>query len=169
MSNPSPLLDRICQVFQPTQRAVVGLVDDLLGLSREQDFQLDWHDDQCRVRTIGAEPEESIAVPVAKSVFRAVLARRAALCNERNPASVSPYGGEGELTVGVDPATVCRAAFTNTPGAQRARLTRIVNEAIDGLLLEGLDSGEPIPVTKEFWEEKKRWLSERLGKAISPQ
>jgi antitoxin ParD1/3/4 len=36
----------------------------------------------------------------------------------------------------------------------------------DALLLEGLDSGEAIPVTKEYWEEKKRTLTERLGKAI---
>jgi antitoxin ParD1/3/4 len=43
---------------------------------------------------------------------------------------------------------------------------RKVEERIDALLLEGLDSGEPIPVTKEYWEEKKRKLTERLGNAI---
>jgi antitoxin ParD1/3/4 len=37
-------------------------------------------------------------------------------------------------------------------------------ERIDALLLEGIDSGEPITVTKEYWEEKKRKLTERLGK-----
>jgi len=125
MSDPSPFLQLIRQVFRPTQHGVVGLVDDLLELCQEQGLQLDWHADQCRVRSIGVEPEESIEVPVPKSVFRAVLARLAALCNERNPRSVSPYGGEGELTVGVDPATVCRVAFTNTPGTQRVQLTRI--------------------------------------------
>jgi hypothetical protein len=169
MSNPTPFLDRIRQIFRPTQRGVVGMVDDLLGLCQNQELQLDWHADRCHVCTIGAEPEESIEVPIPKSVFRAVLARLAALCNERNPASVSPYGGEGELIVGVDPATVCRVAFTNTPDAQCVRLTRIENEPIDSLLLEGLDSGETIPVTQEYWEEKKRRLSERLSKAISPQ
>ena len=30
--------------------------------------------------------------------------------------------------------------------------------------IEGLDSGEPIDVTKEYWEEKKRKLTERLDK-----
>lgn len=44
---------------------------------------------------------------------------------------------------------------------------RKVEERIDALLLEGLDSGEPIRVTPEYWEEKKRKLTERLGKAIS--
>jgi antitoxin ParD1/3/4 len=51
----------------------------------------------------------------------------------------------------------------------RADQKRKVEERIDALLLEGLDSGEPIPVTKEYWEEKKRKLTERLGNAIQPQ
>ena len=46
---------------------------------------------------------------------------------------------------------------------------RKLEERIDALLLEGLDSGEPIPVTNEYWEEKKRKLTARLGKAISPR
>jgi antitoxin ParD1/3/4 len=46
---------------------------------------------------------------------------------------------------------------------------RKVEERIDALLLEGLDSGEPIPVTKEYWEEKKRKLTARLGEAARPQ
>ncbi len=38
-------------------------------------------------------------------------------------------------------------------------------ERVDALLLEGLDSGEPIPVTAEYWDEKKRRLIERLARA----
>jgi antitoxin ParD1/3/4 len=51
----------------------------------------------------------------------------------------------------------------------RADQKRKAEERIDALLLEGLDSGQPIPVTPEYWEEKKRKLTERLGKAIQPQ
>jgi antitoxin ParD1/3/4 len=51
----------------------------------------------------------------------------------------------------------------------RADQRRKVEERVDALLLEGLDSGEPIPVTKEYWEEKKRKLTERLGNVIQPQ
>ena len=51
----------------------------------------------------------------------------------------------------------------------RADQKRKVEERVDALLLEGLDSGEPIPATKEYWEEKKRKLTERLGKTIVPQ
>jgi antitoxin ParD1/3/4 len=46
---------------------------------------------------------------------------------------------------------------------------RKVEERIDALLLEGLDSGDPIPVTTEYWEEKKRRLTQRMGKTIVPQ
>ena len=51
----------------------------------------------------------------------------------------------------------------------RADQQRKAEERIDALLLEGLDSGDPIPVTKEYWEEKKRKLAERPGKAIVPR
>jgi antitoxin ParD1/3/4 len=51
----------------------------------------------------------------------------------------------------------------------RADQKRMLDERIDSLLLEGLDSGQPIPVTQEYWEEKKRKLTERLRKAIKPQ
>lgn len=46
---------------------------------------------------------------------------------------------------------------------------RKTEERLDALLLEGLHSGDPVPVTQEYWEEKKRKLTERLGKAITPQ
>jgi len=51
----------------------------------------------------------------------------------------------------------------------RADQRRKAQDRIDALLLEGLGSGEPIPVTPEYWEEKKRRLTERLGKAITHQ
>ena len=41
---------------------------------------------------------------------------------------------------------------------------RKAEERIDALLLDGLDSGGPISVTPEYWEEKKRKLNERLSK-----
>jgi antitoxin ParD1/3/4 len=46
----------------------------------------------------------------------------------------------------------------------RADQKRKTEERIDALLLDGLDSGVPIPVTAEYWEEKKRKLTERLSK-----
>lgn len=46
----------------------------------------------------------------------------------------------------------------------RADQKRLMEERVDGLLLEGLDSGGPIEVTPEYWEKKKRRLTERLSK-----
>lgn len=46
---------------------------------------------------------------------------------------------------------------------------RKAGERVDALLLEGLDSGEPIPVTPEYWEERKRRLTERHGDAVGPR
>lgn len=34
----------------------------------------------------------------------------------------------------------------------------------EALLLEGLESGEPIEGTPEYWERKKRRLAERTGR-----
>jgi len=40
---------------------------------------------------------------------------------------------------------------------------RRLEERIDALLLEGLNSGAPIEATPEYWEAKKRKLAERLS------
>ena len=42
---------------------------------------------------------------------------------------------------------------------------RRTREKVDALLLEGLNSGEPIPVTPEYWEAKERQLAESHGEA----
>lgn len=51
----------------------------------------------------------------------------------------------------------------------RADQKRKLEERIDTLLLEGLESGEPIAITPEYWEEKKRKLTERRAKPSLPQ
>ena len=38
---------------------------------------------------------------------------------------------------------------------------RKVGERLEALLLEGLNSGDPIPVTGEFWEERRSELLRR--------
>jgi antitoxin ParD1/3/4 len=39
---------------------------------------------------------------------------------------------------------------------------RINQERVESLLLEGLDSGEPIEITDDWWEQKQIQLIERL-------
>jgi hypothetical protein len=127
MINSTLFADRVQEAFRPTERGVAGLVDDLLGLCRLYQLRIDFRDDRCRVRRIGADAQESLDIPVPKPVFRAALARIAAICNEQHPESVTPYGGEGTIAVLppvsscteklVAPST-CYVSFINTPRDQ---------------------------------------------------
>jgi hypothetical protein len=132
MNTTSQLAEVFRSVLEHPTEGVVGLVNDLLRLCQERGLQLDWQADCCRVRPFAGGPEEVIESPLRKSLFRAILARVAALCNERSPNAVSPYGGQGELMVGANPAAVFRVAFTNTPGEQRLELTPVRREAVEG-------------------------------------
>jgi antitoxin ParD1/3/4 len=40
-------------------------------------------------------------------------------------------------------------------------------ERIDSLLLEGLNSGDPIPMTEEWWEKTRQELRSRLEAKVS--
>ena len=42
---------------------------------------------------------------------------------------------------------------------------RKAQEKLEALLLAGLESGEPIEVTPEYWEKKRKQLEERLKKS----
>ena len=42
----------------------------------------------------------------------------------------------------------------------------MVEERLDTLLREGINSGESIPVTPEYWEMKKRKLTERHRETV---
>ncbi|HEX5442717.1 MAG TPA: hypothetical protein VFW87_02760 [Pirellulales bacterium] len=95
----SPFAERVHDTFEQAQ-CVVALVDELLALCRQQGLRFDWRNGTCRVRAEASPSGEQFEVALAESAFRAVLARIAALCNERSPQSVSPYGGQGELAVG---------------------------------------------------------------------
>jgi hypothetical protein len=129
MNTPSQLSGALRSILERPTHGVVGLVDDLLRLCQEQGLQLDWQGQCCRVRSLGSDREEVIDVPLRKSVFRAILARVAALCNERNPNSVSPYGGNGELSVSANPPAVFRVTFANTPAEQQLALMTVSEPA----------------------------------------
>jgi hypothetical protein len=98
------------------------LVKNLFRVCREHSFRLDWQAGHCRVHWLGRNGEEVIDFPLRKSVFRAILARVAVLCNKHTPNSVSPYGGQGELLVDANPLAVCKATFVNTPAEQKLEL-----------------------------------------------
>jgi hypothetical protein len=131
MSTTSQVAEVLRRVLVHPPRGIAGMVDDLLVLCREHGLQLDWQADRCRVRSFGCDCEELMEVPLRKSVFRAILARVATLCNERAPNSVSPYGGQGELSVDANPATVVRVAFVNTPATQKLELMIAIQPAAE--------------------------------------
>jgi hypothetical protein len=112
MNTSSTAPDRLRDALVTPTQGVLGLVDELLAVSREHGIQLDWKADQCRVRFGEGGPEGWIEVPLRKSVVRAALARVAVLCNKRYPNSVSPYGGQGELLVGTDATTALRVILS---------------------------------------------------------
>ncbi len=47
----------------------------------------------------------------------------------------------------------------------RQDLERVQKSRIEKLLLEGLDSGEVIEITDEWWEQKRSQLIERIRKS----
>jgi hypothetical protein len=109
-------------VLASPTRGIAGLVDDLLGACADHRLQVDWNADCCRIRCNEGNWEELIDLPVRKSVFRAILARVAVLCNERAPNSVSPYGGQGELKTNAAASTTFHVTFINTPAEQKLEL-----------------------------------------------
>jgi hypothetical protein len=112
------------ELDHPT-RGVVGLVDELLRQCPEEGLRLDRHANGCRIRAFNDGSEDLLEKPLSKSVFRALLARIAALCNERTPNSVSPLGGKGELEAGTSPPEIFRVEFVNTPDDQGLTLVRV--------------------------------------------
>lgn len=126
MSEKTTNLDGLNAIFKPGPRGVVGLVDDLLRICPPGGIELDWHDDRCRVYFRNGNGDAAFATPLPKSVFRAALARIAALCNEHRPGSVTPYGGEGEFQQ-VDGPAIFAATFVNTPSDPKLTLARILS------------------------------------------
>ena len=108
-------------VNQPNP-GIVRLVDEILNLCRKHNFQLDWQAGRCLIRPPGGDWEEVADLQIRKSVFRAILARIAVLCNEQSPNSLSHYGGRATLTVGENPSAVCQVALVNSPAEQRLEI-----------------------------------------------
>lgn len=49
----------------------------------------------------------------------------------------------------------------------RSDQKRAAEERLEELLLEGLDSGEPIELSKEYWEKKRKELEARVSRKAS--
>ena len=131
--NDQILIDRLTRALIQPVGGVVGLVDELITVSRQQRIELTWHVDLCQIALTSTNPPAEITVPMSRAVFRAMLARIATLCNASHPDSVSPYGGRGELVCGSDPALTVAVIFENTTDQQSlklmARSPRVAHQA----------------------------------------
>ena len=134
MSDPFSLADHLRQAFASPVNGVVGLVDELLAVAREQNVWIGWANEKCQVFLRSYYPAFAFEVPVPKSAFRAVLARVATLCNQCAPNSVTPYGGVGSVQI-PGTAETLHVRFMNTPDKQSLELSPVELEpdrSIDG-------------------------------------
>ena len=77
--------DYLRRAFAPTTRGIVGLTEQLLEACVGSDVSIERVGDKCVCRwSAGGESQES-AAPLPPAAFRTLLARIAALCNERRP------------------------------------------------------------------------------------
>lgn len=127
MITTSQASDEIRRILQNPTGGFIGLVDDLLTLCVARGLQIDWQPDRCRVRVGESDWEEVSDVSLRKSVFRTIVARVAALCNEFAADSVSPYGGTGRFVLRSHPGVVVRVDFVNTLDAQELRIASTQN------------------------------------------
>ncbi len=94
MSTSLSLKEKVRNALVVPTTGIKGLVDDLFAVGRDRTVALDLKADICRIQLlIGEKLDETIEVPVRKSIVRAALAHIAVLCNRRKPNSVSPYEG----------------------------------------------------------------------------
>ena len=112
-----PHIDRLNRVLATPNGGVLGLVDELLAASSEQDLRLTWQSGHCRVEILSGAASDN-EVRMRKSVIRAVLARIAALCHEQNLQGASQYGGQGELAIPQAPGVKVRVSYMNTAESQ---------------------------------------------------
>jgi len=125
--------DRLRRAFVPTRHGVVGLTDQLLAACAGADLAFERVGDRCVCRWTFGDDAQEVAVPIPPAAFRTVLARIAALCNERDPNSVTPYRGEGLLPVPGDPAALLRVSFVNTQEKQQLELKGVVRAAVEAV------------------------------------
>jgi hypothetical protein len=140
---PSQMVhDYLQRAFAPTQRGIAGLTEQLLAACVGGNVEFERVEDRCVCRwTVSGDIQEAPA-PVPPAAFRTILARIAVLCNQRNPNSVTPYGGQGLLALKGPPSTVFQVTFVNTPNKQQMTLKSLGAEALDAVATKPVLEGQ---------------------------
>lgn len=128
MSTQSTRSERLRSAFTSPTNGVLGLADALFASAWDHHIRADWQWGVCHIRWEQGSSEGPLDIPLRRSGFRAVLARVAVLCNQRQPGSVSPYGGTGELATS-DPAAGFQVSFVNTASEQTLALARVSTDS----------------------------------------
>ncbi len=116
------LSETLAALFSRANGGVVSIVDELLPMCLEHNVELELEANHSRVRFAGGGWNDLKGATLPRAVFRAILARIAAICSDQGHA-VSPYGGESELSIGDNHKPTLRIAFCNTPDLQKLTLT----------------------------------------------
>jgi hypothetical protein len=127
MGTTSPLTGSLRAVLEHPTRGVVGIVDDLFSLCPGHGLKLDWRAGHCRIFSVENGCDNVVDMPLRKSVFRAILTRIAALCNEQGHESVAPYGGQAQLRLGEDRPANFQVEFVNTSDEQKLAIMPSAN------------------------------------------
>ena len=117
----------LIQVLEHPAGGILGIVDSLLKACPADGFRLSWDDEMCHV-LVGVDSERTdklFAIPMRKSIVRAIIARVATLCLYDELGDISPYGGVGEITAGGTTPRLFRVQFANTLAEQRLELIPI--------------------------------------------
>jgi hypothetical protein len=123
--------DCLLRALAPTPRGIVGLTEQLLEACAGGEVEFERVGDRCVCRWLVSGDTQEAALPLPPAAFRTILARIAVLCNEHNPNSVTPYGGQGLLAVKGQPAAVFQVAFVNTPEKLQLKLKSLSAEVLN--------------------------------------
>lgn len=105
----------------------------LIEAAQNYDMTLNWDNGRCLVTVKNDSVSESIEVPLRRSVIRATLAHLATLCKADHPDALSPYGGEGRITLNEHSGSHL-IVFVNSPTELRMDIRKTGIDAIAPVL-----------------------------------
>jgi hypothetical protein len=118
----TPIAQRLEAKFAtPTERGIIGLVNDVLLLCAEHGVEFECDGERCTLHSRQDASEESCPLTFNRSILRAGLAYISALCKKQSPTS--PYGGQGTIVIANEPQKSLEIVFVNTSSEQSLRIT----------------------------------------------